>query len=452
MSETITLPYNWTPRSYQRPVFEYFQNGGRHALTVWHRRAGKSYATAHWAAMASQMRVGTILHVFPKLNQGRRVMWDGMDKTGKPLLSAFPDALRTQTNQTEMRIELKNGSAYQIAGTDGSNINALIGSNPVGIIMDEYSLQNPRAYDYLRPILVENKGWVWFVYTPRGKNHGFEMYKRARDNPKWYCDLKTVLDTGVVSPDDIEEERKMGMTEQLISQEFYCNWDSAMEGAYYAQELKRVREEARICRIPWEPLVPVHTVSDLGVGDTNATIFFQKIGFRVCIIDYHEASGQGAAYYAKMFKAKPYVYGTHWAPHDACQTEWGTGKTRVETMAEHGIRFDIVPKLSIDDGINAARQVLNKCLFDEVKTEPLIHALNSYVKEFDEEKQMFKNKPEHNWASDAADAFRYLGVIVDDPRNRDMRKDELPKFAKTNQHDLFGSNGFYDYNESACRF
>lgn len=446
MAEVIQLPYQWTPRDYQRPLFEYFQNGGRRAVTIWHRRAGKSYSTVNWAAMASQMRVGTILHVFPKLNQGRRVMWDGMDKKGRPLLSAFPDAIVANRNETEMRVEFTNGSAYQIAGTDGKNINSLIGSNPVGLIMDEYSLQNPRAYDFLRPILAENGGWVWFVYTPRGKNHGYTLYKNALENPNWYTDLRTVRDTGAISLEDIEEERRMGMSDQLIEQEFYCSWDSALDGAYYAKEMHRAVQESRITRVPWEPLLPVHTFWDIGVGDTNSIIFAQKIGFRVCIIDYYESTSEGSSHYAKVLKEKPYVYGRHWAPHDAMVTEWGTGKTRVETMMEHGIRFDIVPKIAIDDGIDAARSVLNKCLFDEVKCANLISALNSYTKEYDEDKQMFKNRPNHDWASNAADAFRYMATIIDDPRNRDEKKLDLPGYAKTNMDDLFGNNGYYDYN------
>lgn len=416
----IQLPYKWSPREYQKPVFHALQSGKvNRAVTIWHRRAGKSYATVNWAAVASQMRVGLILHVFPKLTQARKIIWEGRAGDGARLLDAFPEAIREPNgkNDQEMRLKLKNGSVYQLAGTDSQNLNALIGTNPIGIIMDEYSLQNPRAWDFLRPILAENGGWAWFVYTPRGKNHGHKLYTMACSNDKWYSQLLTAADTNAISKEAIQDELDAGMTEELCQQEFYCSWNSAMEGSYYSKEFSRIHAEGRICLVPWDPKLPVHTAWDIGVSDSNSIIYFQKRGREVAIIDYDEGSGHGLQHYVKILREKPYHYGAHIAPHDIKQFEYALGKTRIEAAAEMGIQFEVCPKLDLMDGIDAARLFLNRCVFDEGKTENLVSALIGYRRLYDDNLQTFKDKPLHDWCSHAADAFRYLALMIDEVDN-----------------------------------
>ena len=117
-----------------------------------------------------------------------------------------------------MKIRLKNGSLFQLIGSD--NIDSIVGTNPVGCVFSEYAIQDPQGWDYIRPILRENKGWVLFPYTPRGKNHGYDMFHMAQNNPDWYCSKLTIEDTGVMSHKDIDEERRAGMDEELIQQEF----------------------------------------------------------------------------------------------------------------------------------------------------------------------------------------------------------------------------------------
>jgi hypothetical protein len=174
-------------------------------------------------------RIGTYYHCLPTYNQGRKVIWDGRDKDGFKFTDHFPKDLRKSTNNTEMKIEMRNGSIWQIVGAD--NYDSVVGANPVGIVFSEWAVSDkyPDAWDYFRPMLAENGGWAVFIYTPRGRNHGFELYQMALRNPEWFCQLLTVDDTGAITKADIESERQAGMSEDMIQQEFYCSFIASVE-------------------------------------------------------------------------------------------------------------------------------------------------------------------------------------------------------------------------------
>jgi hypothetical protein len=149
--------------------------------------------------------------------------------------------------------------------------------------------------------------------------------------------------------------------------------------------------------------------------DDSMTIwFYQVVGQEIRFIDYLSGSGEGINYYIQELIAKKYVYGDHYAPHDIAVRELGTGKSRLEVAKSLGIDFRVVPKLDINDGIQAVRNILNRCWFDKVKCEKGLDCLNSYHKEWDEENQIFKSKPEHDWASHGADSFRYFALAHKD--------------------------------------
>lgn len=412
----ITLPNDWEPRKHQLPLLQALDGGKKRAVCVWHRRAGKDSVSLNFTAKEAFSRIGVYWHMLPTATQARKVVWDGIDKAGRRIIDqVFPEQLRKATNQNEMRIELLTGSIWQAVGSD--NYNALVGANPVGVVFSEYSVADPRAWNYIRPILAENGGWAIFIYTSRGKNHGYELYKMAKDNPDWFCEVLTVTDTGVLTSQDIESERKSGMSEAMIQQEYFCSFESALEGAYYGQLMDSAQQNGRITKVPYDPSTGVITAWDLGMGDSTVIWFAQVVGKEVRLIDYYEHSGEGFAHYAKILNEKNYSYTAHYAPHDIEVRELGTGKSRLEIAANHGIRFKVVPKLSIEDGIEAARVVIPRCWFDSVKCDYGIEALKSYRKAYNEKLQNWSISPVHDWASHAADAFRYLAISIDKDNN-----------------------------------
>jgi len=417
----VHLPNNYVARDYQRPFFAAMQGRILRAVMVWHRRSGKDKTALNWLIPESQRRVGTYYHLFPTYNQGQKIIWDGIDKDGFKVLDHFPADLILKKNETEMKVTLVNGSIYQVVGTD--NFNRIVGPNPVGCIFSEYALQDPRAWDLIRPILRENGGWAVFCFTPRGKNHGFRLYSMAKRNPKWFCELRTIdqtIDQGrrVFTPEDITEELAEGMDPDLVQQEFFCSWTGMTQGSYYGKPLEEAEKAGRIGRVPWEPQLRVDTWWDLGIDDYMAIWFTQAIAKEIRVIDYLEDSGEGLEYYAKELDKKPYVYGKHNAPHDINVRELGTGRSRLEVAEKLGIKFEVVPNIGVAEGIQAVRTILPRCWFDAGKCERGLDALRSYSKKWDEERKCFKDTPDEDWSSHAADAFRYFAVGFKEPRKK----------------------------------
>ena len=409
----LTLPYNFRPRPYQLPVLRALDEGAKRVVAVWHRRAGKEKTFLNYTIRKMVERVGTYFYLFPTYAQAKKAIWDGRDRDGFAFLSHFPDQLVQSKNITDLQVKLINGSVFQLIGTD--NIDSIMSTNPIGCVFAEYSLQDPRGWEYVRPILRENGGWAVFDFTPRGKNHGYTLYElatklQAEGNKDWFVSRLTVDDTGVLSRADIESERREGMDEDLIQQEYFCSWSGVQQGTYYAKQMEIADQEGRICRVPYQDDALVDTWWDLGIGDATSIWFTQTIGREVHVIDYLEQSGEGLPYYARQLQAKGYLYGTHNAPHDIRVRELGSGKSRIETAQALGIKFEIVPNISIDDGIDATRSFISRCWFDKDKTERGRNALVTYHKTWDDKRKTFSSSPYHDWSSHGSDSFRYLAV------------------------------------------
>ena len=431
----ITLPYNFVPRDYQLALWKYFEEGGRKAAVVWHRRAGKDLNAIHLLTVMAHKRVGTYWHLFPKYKQGKKIAWDGKTKGGSAFRDAFPKELVASVNNTEMKVTFKNGSIYQIVGADDPD--SLVGANPVGIVYSEWPLMSPFVREYLRPIIAENGGWELFIYTPRGKNHGYKLMKTAEDSPRWFAQVLPVTTTGAIDLAVIQEDIDDGMSEAMVQQEYYCSFDAPVEGAYYGEQMNKANTDKRITRVPYEPLLPVHTAWDLGVGDSTAIWFFQLHKEEIRIIDYYEQSGEGIPHYAKILKEKDYSYGRHYAPHDIEVRDFGSGRSRRMIARDHGINFQVIKRQDVDDGIEAVRSILPRCYFDENKCETGIECLKQYCKEWDDKAQVWKNIPKHDWSSHGADAFRYLALSIKKAGN--INKNKLPRKAE----DEYNPHGEY---------
>ena len=428
----IKIPYKWKPRKYQMKLWRYLENGGKRAVAVWHRRAGKDSLSLNWTAVAAMQRVGVYWHMLPLQTQARKVVWDAIDKQGRRVIDqVFPKALRKSVNAQEMKIELLNGSIWQCVGSD--NYNSLVGANPVGVVFSEYSIADPAAWDFIRPILAENDGWALFIYTPRGRNHGSMLFEMAQTNPDWFCESLSVDKTQAIDLSAVDEERKAGMDEDMIQQEFYCSFDAALKGSYYGAILNKLEQEGAICDLFHNPEKPVFTAWDLGVGDATAIWFYQKNGNGCDVIDYYEASGVGLDHYVKVLKDKPYVYtNDNIFPHDICVHELSSGKSRLDILAGLGVRGQVLLRDSVETGIAAVRLLLPRCRFDKKRCSKGLEALRQYQKQWDDVRRDFMPRPLHDWTSHAADAFRYLAMGFKQERTAFRRS----KFAARNYDPL----------------
>jgi phage terminase large subunit len=418
----IEIPHGgWEPRDHQMRLWRYLMGNGKRALAIWHRRAGKDEVALHFSAVAAVRRVGNYWHALPEYAQCRKAIWNAVNPhSGKRRIDeAFPEAWRQSTNDSEMFIRFKNGSTWQLIGSD--QFDRTVGASPAGIVYSEWALANPSAWAYHRPMLEENGGWAVFITTPRGHNHAKSMFDYATHAKDWFCELLTAKDTKALSDETISATKTelislygLDMGRAMYDQEYNCSFNSALLGAFFALEMADVRQEGRICEIDAIAGQPMDCAWDLGVTDDTSIWFFQKVGTQLFVHDHYAASGVGLEHYCDVIRQKEreygWAHGSDFVPHDAKIKEWGSGRTRVETMQSMGLKPILVPLATVADGINAVRRTLPLCVFHPRCETGGISALEQYRREWDDEKKAFKASAVHDWTSHPADAFRYLAL------------------------------------------
>lgn len=438
----IRLPNQFTPRPYQRDLFRYFDNGGKRAVLVWHRRAGKDMTMLHQTAKMAMQRVGTYLHVLPEQAQARKVIWDAIDIDGLPLLdTAFPAAIVKDKNISEMKITLKNGSIFQLGGSD--NYNSMMGTNPIHVTFSEYSIANPSAWDYIRPILAVNGGTAAFIYTPRGRNHGYQMMNMAMGDPDWFCSIKTVNDTNAVSQKAIQDERKAGMSEDMIQQEFYCSFTSGALGSYYGKLIEDARQSGRITNVPYNPALSTEYWFDLGYNDYTSCWVVQRSGYQYNAIRFHEWGTTSLPRICAEIREWGYRRDLLILPHDGDTHELIAGRTRKDVMEEElGCMADSSPRPQNMreklEQIHAVRSVMPMFVFDATLCEHGLFALESYTRKWDEKNRVFMNEPKHDWASHCADAMRTGAVMQSERQKFNQKGYSASHRVKTSAHGTKG--------------
>ena len=419
-------------------------DGPRRAIEIAHRRSGKDLNIWNIFIKETQKRIGAYWYLFPEMTMARRTIWEGKTSDGVPFLSYIPKELIVSKRNNDMTIQLTNGSTIHLLGSD--RFDSLVGANPVGVVMSEFALSNPAAYQYVAPILAANDGWFIANTTPRGKNHAFDLLKNVASSPDWFCRVLTVDDTSkivdgrrlpVVSKDRIQRDIDDGTPKELVAQEYYCSFDSGQVGSFYSEGMDRVSKEKRIVEENiFNPNYKVYTAWDIGIADSMSIWYFQVYDDKTHLIEYNEFEGSSViecchivngtfdelkdfcdektieSHKLKYASHKQYRYAEHFGPHDLKQRDKGNGISTIVTASKHGIAFRIVPKTTIMDGINNVRKILPHTIFCRKFCERGIHCLRDYRKKYDSTKKMFMDEPYHDWASHGADAFRYLAQAV----------------------------------------
>jgi len=411
---------DYEPRSYQKKLLDALESGAKRAVCVWHRRAGKDVTAWSWLITEALLRPGVYYYITPTYAQGKKILWNGIDGMGRRFLSYVPEQQIITCHETEMYMKLRTidgrESLFQVIGSD--NIDSIVGTNPRVCVFSEYSLQSPRGWDFLRPILRENKGVAIFLYTPRGRNHGWRLYEDGKA-AGWYTDFRTVRDTVrdapyekggfVITEDEIEEDLRTGMDPDLIQQEYYCSFQGAQEGAYFGYLVEQAYREERITLdLPVLEKVPVHTAWDIGMDDETAIWFWQHRGAgQVNMIDYWEGRNKSLQEIVNEIYRKPYLFtGNHSFPWDIEVREWAGGQKRKVIARDLLGKIKVAPKLRPEDRIEAARRHFHKVWFHRDRCAQGLSALAGYKREKDEKANTFKNIPLHDWACHGADAFQ----------------------------------------------
>lgn len=433
-SKVKRISTGYSPRPLQRIIH---QNMKRFNVLVLHRRFGKTVLSINEAidrALRCTLKSPQYAYVAPTYGQAKRIAWEYLKEYTKEIPGSKP-------NEAELRVDIprphmKDKIRFMLLGSE--NPDTLRGMYLDGVVLDEFAVCDPTIWgQVVRPALADRIGWAIFLGTPKGQNHFFDLYNKARKNPDWYVCTYRASETKVLSTYELRAA-KDEMSEEEYLQEFECSFTAANTGAYYQKQMLIAEAEKRITSVPYDSTCFVDTYWDLGIGDTTAIWFLQVVGHEYHLIDYLEMSGKGLDYFVSEINKKPYTYREHTLPHDARARELGTGKSREETLRTLGLtRLYILPRWQVDDGINAVRTILGKCWWDKEKCERGILALMAYERKWDAKNQIFQEKPKHNWASNGADAFRYLAMGVR-PESQRVQSEVLREYRDSYQeYDVF---------------
>jgi hypothetical protein len=373
---------------------------------VAHRRAGKTVACINdliRRAFVDDKVNGRYAYIAPYYSQAKSIAWD--------YLLRYTEDVRVNANASELWVELLNGARIRLFGAD--NPDALRGLYLDGVILDEVADMRPRVWgEIIRPLLADREGWAVFIGTPKGHNFFYEIWKTANASESWFATSIRASTSGLIKAEELKDASQ-GMTDDQYEQEFECSFEAAILGAYYGKELKILEESGRIAKVAYDRSLPVFTAWDLGYHDDTAIFFYQVTHSEIHVIDYYSGSGLAIEDYAQAVTSKGYKYERHYLPHDArAKTLASGGKSVIEQLANHlGIsKLAIVPSLSVQDGIQAARVMLPRVWFDRYNCESAVELLKQYQREWDEDKKAFRDKPRHDNTSHCADAFRMMAV------------------------------------------
>lgn len=400
--EEIVIPY--LPRKHQLTLHEALDNN-RFVVGVMHRRFGKTVAAINQIvkrAIECDLESPRYAYVAPTYTQAKRIAFDYLVKYTKPLGAV--------ANISELRVDFW-GRRISLHGADKPD--SLRGVYYDGVVLDEVGDMNPKVWnEVLRPALADRLGWALFIGTPKGNNHFKELRDRAEDTEDWALVEFKASETNIIIESELKAARKE-MGDDKYNQEFECSFNAAVEGSYYGQIINTIEEKGHITRIERDDLCRSFVAWDLGMGDSTCLWVAQLVGKEVRLIDCVENHGQGLEWYVRWLQDNDYARWEQFLPHDVEVRELGTGRSRKEVLMEAGLNITVAPRLSVADGIQAVRRLLPRCWFDP-KTKPGLDALRNYRREHDEKRNVFYEKPLHDWASHYSDSFRYLAISLDE--------------------------------------
>lgn len=418
---TVLIPY--APR---RIFVPYHETARRWSVIVAHRRAGKTMATVNRlirTALTCPLPEPRTAYIAPLLKQAKDVAWTYL----KRFSLVVPG---TEANESELHVTLPNGGRVRLYGAD--NPDGIRGIYLDDVVLDEFADMRPSVLpEIIRPALSDRRGALTAIGTPKGHNDFYQLWRLAQDDPEWFALMLKASQTGLVHADELASAAKL-MSPEQYAQEYECSFEAAILGAYWGKEMTQAESSGRICGVPVDTSQPVLTAWDLGVRDSTAIWFFQPLAGGLHVVDFYEASGVGLDHYADVLRERArergYRLGPCLVPHDAKVKEWGSGRTRLEQMEALQLEPQIVPDHRLMDGIGAARETLARVRFDRARCADGIEALKQYRADYDETMKVLKPVPRHDWASHAADAWRYLAMGWKGEVSRPMEI-KLPRMA-----------------------
>jgi len=325
---------------------------------------------------------------------------------------------------TQNSIRGKNGTEFAFVGLK-NNITNIKSYEGVDICwVEEAQSVSKTSWNILIPTIRKEQSEIWISFNPELESD--ETYQRFVVSPPENCKVAKInWSDNPWFPDTLRLEK-----DALFSRDreaYNTVWEGVcrqtVDGAIFAKEMTMAELDGRLTNVPYDPIKPVHAVFDLGWADATAIWFVQFIAQEVRLIRYYENSQETIAHYIAKMQSYGYVYDTIWLPHDAGNKTLGSnGKSIEEIVRNTGYNTRVIERTPIVDSINAARMMFTKCWFDRANTHDGLQCLRHYRYDVDPDTKQFSQKPLHDSYSHGADAFRYIGLMVNEPRKAPKQK------------------------------
>jgi phage terminase large subunit len=319
---------------------------------------------------------------------------------------------------TQNSIRGKNGTEFFFVGLK-NNIANVKSVEGVDICWCEEAQTISRfSWNTLIPTIRKEDSEIWITFNPELETD--ETYQRFILNPPENSVVAKVnWSDNPWFPETLRLEKDSLRARD--PEAYNTVWEGlcrqTVDGAIFAKEMQFAEIDGRITRVPYDATKPVHAIFDLGWSDATAIWFMQFVGMENRLVRYFETNQETISSILNKMQGFGYLYDTLWLPHDAeNKTLAGNGRSIEEIVRNLGYKTRIVPKVPIVDSINAARTIFSNCYFDRENCHQGLEALRHYRYEVDAETGMFSKTPLHDQYSHGADAFRYIGLMISEPK------------------------------------
>lgn len=391
----------------------------RFGCIVAHRRAGKTVASILDlidAALRCTKPDPRFAYLAPYYAQAKDVVWGYV----KRYAGQIPGA---QINESELRVDFPhNGARLRLYGAD--NYDRMRGIYLDGVVLDEFADQPPQAWrEVIRPALADRQGWAVFIGTPKGRNAFYDVYQGAVESPDWFAVKLKSSETGLIDAGELEAMRSQ-MSANEYNREMECDFDAAIEGAYYADQIAKARNDGRIGFVGEDPHLIIRLIADIGGTGAKADNFVfwaaQWVGTEIRWINHYEVQGQPIGSHLNWLRAQDYTTDRVkiYLPHDG-ETQDRVFDVSYRTAFEGaGYEVEVIPNQGKGAALNRverARHLFPRMRFDAEKTRSGLDALIAYHEKRDEKRGVGLG-PAHDWASHSADAFGGGCVAYEEPQ------------------------------------
>lgn len=405
----IRIPYH------PRPAFRGFhRTRKRFGVMVCHRRAGKTVSAMNRlirSAMTCPLPNPRVAYVGPTFSQAKDIVWG----YGKEYTRTIPGV---RYFEYDLRIDLPNGGRIKLYGAE--NPDRLRGLYFDDVVFDEFASMSPTIWeDVVRPALTDRQGKAVFLGTPKGLDAFYDVWQYAQTDDDWYCldeypgHVMRASETGILKPEELAAAFKL-MDEAKYAREYECDFHATFEGAYYAENVRKLLAEGRFKDVAYDPAADVYAAWDLGMDDATSIWTFQVTHSDWRFLDYLQDEGKGLDFYINWVKKLPYAVDLHLLPHDAKVRELTAGgKSRQLYLEDRHLKTMVIKKHSPEERIAATRMVFPRMYFN-TRTQPGLNAVRMYQAQYNEKHQVMSYKPLHNKHSHAADALGYAVMGMDE--------------------------------------